>query len=126
MIRIDATTIRVPMKGRDIGRVRVRIFCRQIAVRTCSGNLKLRSTNKILPNSLGLPAKPKRRVTFATDAVQLDVGKVGFAILTFNAQRRSVLQRERRVISNVIITVIDANNNRQNVRKNVVVVAGRR
>ena len=67
-----------------------------------------------------------RRVTFATDAVQLDVGKVGFAILNFNAQRRSVLRREGRVASNVIITVIDANNNRQNVRKNVVVVAGRR
>jgi hypothetical protein len=126
MIRIDAQTIRVPMKGRDIGRVRVRIFCRTIAVRTCSGALKLRSTNRIRPNSLGLPARPRRRVTFATDAVQLDVGKVGFAILDFNAQRRSVLQRERRVTANVIITVIDANNNRQNVRKNVVIVAGRR
>ena len=81
MIRIDATTISVPMRGRNVGRVRVRIFCRTIAVRTCSGNLKVRSLNPILPHSFGLPAKPKRRVTFATDAVQLDVAKVGFAIL---------------------------------------------
>ncbi len=124
MIRIDATVIRVPMRGRNVGRVRVRIFCRQIAVRTCSGNLKVRSLNKIRPHSFGLPPKPVRRVTFATDAVQLDVGKVGFAILNFNAQRRSVLRREGRVRSTVIITVIDAQNNRQNVRKVVTVVRG--
>ncbi len=124
MIRIDATTISVPTRGRNIGRVRVRVFCRRIAVRTCSGNLKVRSLNPILPNSFGLPTKPKRRVTFATDAVQLDVGKVGFAILNFNAQRRSVLRREGRVRSTAIVTVIDANNNRQNVRKVVTVVRG--
>jgi hypothetical protein len=93
-------------------------------VRTCSGNLKVRSLNPIYPNSFGLPTKPKRRVTFATDAVQLDVGKVGFAILNFNAQRRSVLRREGRVRSTAIVTVIDANNNRQNVRKVVTVVRG--
>ena len=125
MVRIDAQTITVPMKGRNIGRVRVRIYCRSIAVRTCSGNLKVRSLNKILPNGFGLPARPKRRVTFATDAVQLDVKKVGFAILDFNAQRRSVLRREGRVRSTVIITVIDADNNRQNVRKVVTVVRGK-
>ncbi len=125
MIRIDAQTITVPMKGRNIGRVRVRIYCRTIAVRTCSGNLKVRSLNPIFPHGFGLPARPKRRVTFATDAVQLDVRKVGFAILDFNAQRRSVLRREGRVRSTVIITVIDADNNRQNVRKVVTVVRGR-
>ena len=125
MIRIDATRISVPSSGRNIGRVRVRIFCRRVAVRTCSGNMKVRSLNPIFPHSFRLPRKPKRRVTFATDAVQLDVGKIGFAILTFNAQRRSVLRRERSVRSTVIVTVIDANNNRQNVRKVVTVVRGR-
>jgi hypothetical protein len=103
----------------------VRIFCRPVAVRTCSGNMKVRSVNKILPNSLGLPNRPKRRVTFATDAVQLDVRKIGFAILTFNAQRRSLLRREGTVRATVIVTVIDANNNRQNVRRTVTVVPGK-
>ena len=65
-------------------------------------------------------------MTFATAPVQLDVGKIGFAILDFNAQRRSVLRRESPVRSEVIITVIDANNNRQNVRKVVTVVRGGR
>jgi len=124
MIRIDAQRIVVPMKGRNIGRVRVRIFCRSVAVRTCSGNMKVRSLNKIAPHSFGLPPKPQRRVSFATDAVQLDVRKIGFGILNFNAQRRSVLRREGRVVSTVIVTVIDANNNRQNVRKVVTVVRG--
>jgi hypothetical protein len=124
MIRIDATTIRVPMRGRNVGRVRVRIFCRQVAVRTCSGNMKVRSTNPIRPQSFGFPVKAKRRVTWSTDAVQLDVSKIGFAILNFNSQRRSVLRRENRVRSTVIVTVIDANNNRQNVRKAVTVVRG--
>lgn len=49
--------------------------------------------------------------------------KVGFAILQFNAQRRSVLRRSRSVRSTVIVSVI-ANNNRQNVRKTVTVALG--
>jgi hypothetical protein len=125
MIRIDATRIVVPMRGRNVGRVRVRIYCRPVAVRTCSGNMKVRSINKILPNSIGLPNRPKRRVTFSTDAVQLDVRKIGFAILNFNAQRRSLLRREKNVRATVIVTVIDANNNRQNVRRTVTVVPGK-
>ena len=123
MIRIDATRLRVPMRGRDIGRVRVQIFCRPIAVRTCSGNMKVRTLNKINPASVG--RRTPRRVTWATDAVQLDVRKIGFAILNFNAQRRAVLRRLGSVRSQVIVTVIDANNNRQNVRRNVTVVAGK-
>ena len=96
LIRIYGQSISVPRKGRNIGRVRVRIFCRTIAELTCSGAMKVRSLNPIAPQSFGFPAKAKRRVTFATDAVQLDVGKVGYAILQFNAQRRSVLQVARR------------------------------
>jgi hypothetical protein len=122
MIRIDATRIRVPMSGRYTGRVRVQIFCRPIAVRTCSGNMKVRTTNKINPASAG--RRPARRVTWATDAVQLDVRKIGFAILTFNAQRRAVLRRLGSVKSTVIVSVIDAENNRQNVRREVTVVPG--
>ena len=34
LIRIDATRITVPRRGRNIGRVRVKIFCRGIAVQT--------------------------------------------------------------------------------------------
>ncbi|MEY2515442.1 MAG: hypothetical protein QOJ89_2800 [bacterium] len=116
LIRIYGQSISVPRKGRNVGRVRVRIFCRTIAELTCSGAMKVRSVNPIAPQSFGFPAKAKRRVTFATDAVQLDVGKVGYAILQFNAQRRSVLRREKSVSSTVIVTVIDAANNRQNVR----------
>ena len=126
MVRIDATRITVPSRGRNVGRVRVRIFCRQIAVRTCSGTMKVRSVNRIRPQSFGFPAKALRRVTFSTAPVQLDVGKVGFAIFDFNAQRRSVLRRESPVRAQVIVTVIDANNNRQNVRKNVTIVGGGR
>jgi hypothetical protein len=63
-------------------------------------------------------------VTFATDAVQLDVRKVGFGILNFNAQRRAVIRRQRSIRASVIVSVIDANNNRQNVRRNVTIVAG--
>lgn len=125
MIRIDATRLVVPIRGRNKGRVRVRIFCRSVAVRTCSGNMKVRSVNKINPASFGLPSKPKRRVTWSTDAVQLDVGKIGFAILNFNAQRLGVLRRSPSVRSQVIVSVIDADNNRQNVRKTVTVVRGR-
>ena len=40
LIRIDATRISVPRSGRNIGRVRVKIFCRGIAVQTCSGQVK--------------------------------------------------------------------------------------
>ena len=123
MIRIDATRIRVPMSGRDVGRVRVQIFCRRIAVRTCSGNMKVRTVNKINPASTG--RRTARRVTWSTDAVQLDVGKIGFAILNFNAQRRAVLRRQKSVRSTAIVSVIDAANNRQNVRRTVTVVAGR-
>ncbi len=125
MIRIDATRIIVPTRGRNRGRVRVRIFCRSVAVRTCSGNMKVRTVNKINPASFGLPSKPARRVTWSTDAVQLDVGKIGFAILNFNAQRLGVLRRSPSVRSQVIVSVIDADNNRQNVRKTVTVVRGR-
>ncbi|HUR84678.1 MAG TPA: collagen-like protein [Solirubrobacteraceae bacterium] len=123
MIRIDATRLRVPMRGRDIGRVRVQIFCRPVAVRTCSGNMKVRSINKINPASTG--TRPARRVTFATDAVQLDVRKIGFGILNFNAQRRAVIRRQKSIRASVIVSVIDAANNRQNVRRNVTIVAGR-
>ena len=125
MIRIDATTLAVPRSGRNKGRVRVRIFCRTVAVRTCSGNMKVRTVNKIRPQSFGFPPRPVRRVTWSTDAVQLDVGKVGFAILNFNAQRLSVLRRVKSARSQVIVSVIDANNNRQNVRKTVTVRLGR-
>lgn len=125
MIRIDATTLRVPRTGRNRGRVRVKIFCRSIAVRTCSGSMKVRTTNRIRPQSFGFPVRPRRRVTWATDTVQLDVRKVGYAILNFNTQRLSVLRRVRRARSQVIVSVIDANNNRQNVRKTVTVVLGR-
>ncbi len=115
----------MPRSGRNTGRVRVKIFCRGIAVQTCSGQVKVRSVNKINPASFGFPSKPKRRVTFATDSIQLDKTKVGFAILNFNAQRRGVLRRTGSVRSTVIVSVIDANNNRQNVRKTVTVVLGR-
>lgn len=125
MIRIDATRIVVPTRGRNKGRVRVRIYCRSVAVRTCSGNMKVRSVNKINPASFGLPSRPKRRVTWSTDAVQLDVGKIGFAILNFSDQRLGVLRRSPSVRSQVIVSVIDADNNRQNVRKTVTVVRGR-
>ena len=64
-------------------------------------------------------------MTFATDAVQLDVRKVGFGILNFNSQRRAVIRRQRSIRASVIVAVIDANNNRQNVRRNVTIVAGR-
>jgi hypothetical protein len=103
----------------------VRIFCRSVAVRTCSGNMKVRTVNPINPASFGLPSKPKRRVTWSTDAVQLDVRKIGFAILNFNEQRLGVLRRSPSVRSQVIVSVIDADNNRQNVRKTVTVVRGR-
>jgi hypothetical protein len=125
LIRIDATRLAVPRSGRNTGRVRVKIFCRGIAVQTCSGQVKVRSVNKINPASFGFPSKPKRRVTFATDSIQLDKTKIGFAILDFNAQRRSVLRRTGSVRSTVIVSVIDANNNRQNVRKTVTVALGR-
>ncbi len=116
LIRIYGQSIVVPRRGRNIGRVRVKIFCRTVAVLTCSGNMKVRSLNVIRPQSFGARPTAKRRVTFATDAVQLDVRKIGFAILNFNAQRRSVLRREKSVRSTVIVTVIDAANNRQNIR----------
>jgi len=121
MIRVDAQVISVPMKGRNKGVVRVKIFCRRIAVRTCSGTMKVRTVKKINPAGFGFPDRPVRRVTFATAPVQLDVGKIGFAILTFNEQRRSLLQRITQARSQVIVSVIDADNNRQNVRKDVTV-----
>jgi hypothetical protein len=93
LIRIDATRLTVPRRGRNIGRVRAKMFCRGIAVQTCSGQVKVRSLNPINPASFGFPSKPKRRVTFSTAPLQLDKTKVGFAILDFNAQRRSVLRR---------------------------------
>lgn len=124
MIRIDAQLIRVPMRGRNKGRVRVRIYCRSVAVRTCSGNMKLRTIHKINPQGFGFPVRPKRRVTWETSPVQLDVRKVGFAILRFPTQRLSLLKRIGRARSEVIVSVIDADNNRQNVRKVVTVVRG--
>lgn len=124
MIRIDATRIRVPSRGRNKGRVRVRIYCRSIAVRTCSGTMKVRTVNKIRPHGFGFPPRAPRKVTWETSPVQLDVRKVGFAILTFPAQRLSVLRRIKQARSEVIVSVIDADNNRQNVRKAVTVALG--
>ena len=125
MIRIDAKRIAVPMTGRNKGRVRVRIYCRSIAVRTCSGTMKVRTLEKINPAGFGFPARPARRVTWETTPVQLDVRKVGFAILTFPTQRLSLLQRIGRARSEAIVSVIDADNNRQNVRKALTVVRGK-
>ncbi|MGH2901762.1 MAG: hypothetical protein ACRDMZ_24015, partial [Solirubrobacteraceae bacterium] len=121
MIRIDAQRIRVPMRGRNKGRVRVKIYCRSIAVRTCSGNMKVRTINKINPQGFGFPVRPKRKVTWETSPVQLDVRKIGYAILTFPTQRLSLLKRVRQARSEAIVSVIDADNNRQNVRKVVTV-----
>ncbi len=129
LFRIDAKTLTVPMTGRDTGRVRVKIYCRRVAVQTCSGTAKVRSVARINPASRG--KRKIRRVTFATDSVQLDEGKVGFAILNFNAQRRAVLRRIKKnsksgsVRVSIIISAIDANNNRQNVRATARLRAGR-
>ena len=125
LLRIDGRVLTVPRRGRDRGRLRVRIFCRRIAVRTCSGEVKIRSRDRINPASRG--SRPRRRVTFATDAVQLDEGKVGFAILNLNQQRMAVLARRgsRGIRVNVIATLIDANNNRQNVRRSAILRLGR-
>ena len=125
LIRIYGQSIVVPRRGRNIGRVRVKIFCRTVAELTCSGAMKVRSLNPIQPQSFGARPTARRRVTFATAPVQLDVRKIGFAILDFNAQRRSVLRRERSVRSTVIVTVIDAANNRQNIRAVLPVRLGR-
>ena len=125
MIRIDAQRIVVPLSGRDKARVRVRIYCRSIAVRTCSGTMKLRTIDKINPQGFGFPVRPERRVTWQTAPVQLDVREIGFAILTFPTQRLSLLRRIGRARSESIVSVIDAENNRQNVRKAVTVVRGR-
>lgn len=125
LIRIDSSRISVPRRGRDRGRVRVKIFCRRIAERTCSGNMKVRSVAKINPASRG--SRPKRRVTFETAPVQLDEGKVGFAILNFSRQRQAVLRRfgRRGVRVTIIVSVIDAANNRQNVRRTARVLLRR-
>lgn len=125
MIRVDAQRITVPMKGRNIGVVRVRVYCKSLAVETCSGTMKVRSRNKIEPQGFGFPKRPVRRVTFATAPLQLDERKIGFAIFTFNTQRRSILKRIRSVAAEVTVTVIDADNNRQRIKKNVTVVAGK-
>ena len=125
MIRVDAQRITVPMKGRNIGVVRVRVYCKSLAVETCSGTMKVRSRNKIEPQGFGFPKRPVRRVTFATAPLQLDERKIGFAIFTFSTQRRSVLRRIKSVAAEVTVTVIDADNNRQRVKKNVTVVAGK-
>ena len=124
ILRIDTQTITVPRRGRNRGRVRIRVYCRSRAVRTCSGNVKIRSVARIDPSSFGRPKRKARRVTFETAPIQLDERKVGFAILELSAQRLSVLERIRRSTSSgrvavsVIATVIDADNNRQNVRRN--------
>lgn len=129
LFRIDAGTLTVPLTGRDAGRVRVKVFCRRVAVQTCSGTAKVRSISKINPASVG--TRTPRRVTFATDAVQLDEGKIGFVILNFNTQRRAVLKRIKQrsksgsLPVSIIISAIDANNNRQNVRATARLRAGR-
>lgn len=130
LIRIDSARLRVPTRGRNTGRVRVKVFCRRIAVRTCSGTMKIRTTQRIRPQSLGAPRRALRRVTFSTEEVQLDEGKVGFVSLDFNSQRRSLLRRlaregRRSVTVEISVAVIDADNNRQNVRRNSRLMTGR-
>jgi len=117
MMRIDGQRLVVPTRGRFKGRLRIRILCRPIAVRTCSGTVKVRSRTKINPDSQGKNRR-KTQVTFATSPVQLDRKKIGYAILQFNDQRLALLKRLKSVKVEVIAALIDGDNNRQNVRRN--------
>lgn len=124
MLRIDGQRLVVPTRGRFKGRLRVRILCRPVAVRTCSGTVKVRSRSKINPDSKG-KNRTKTQVTFATSPVQLDRKKIGYAILQFNDQRLTLLKRLRSVKVEVIAALIDGDNNRQNVRRNSTLVPKR-
>lgn len=116
MLFIDSKTLVLPMKGRLKGRLRIRIICRQVAVRTCSGTVKVRSRTKINPSSQGGRRTPIK-VTFGTGAVQLDRGRVGYAIVQVNPQRTDLVRARRSIKVDVIAAMIDADNNRQNIRR---------
>ncbi|MDQ3675950.1 MAG: hypothetical protein M3401_03960 [Actinomycetota bacterium] len=124
MLRIHDQRLVVPMKGRFKGRLRIRITCRSIAVRTCSGTVKVRSRSNINTSTSGKKLK-KKKVTLATGAVQLDRRKRGYAILQFNQQRTDLVRLRKRIKVVVIAAVIDADNNRQNIRANATLVRGK-
>jgi hypothetical protein len=124
MLRIDGQRLVLPMKGRYLGRLRIRIVCRKIAVRTCSGTVKIRSRGKINTSTKGKKLK-KKKVTFATGPVQLDTSKVGYAIIQFNQQRTDLVRVRKSIKVEVIAAMIDADNNRQNIRSKATLVRGK-
>jgi hypothetical protein len=125
ILRIHDQRLVLPMKGRFEGRLRIRITCRKVAVRTCSGTVKVRSRANI--NSSTKPGQKlrKKKVTFATGAVQLDRQKRGYAILQFNQQRTDLVRIRRSIKVDIIAAVVDADNNRQNIRAKATLVRGK-
>jgi hypothetical protein len=123
LLRIDATTIRVPTTGRFKGRGRVRIFCRRSTVALCNGLVKVRTVDAINPASRG--TRPKRRVTFVDSEYQLPRAAVGYGIFQLNQQRLDLLRRRGSVRVRISVTVLDANNNRQTLTKVARLTTGR-
>ncbi len=125
MLRFHEQRLVLPMQGRFKGRLRVRITCRKVAVRTCSGTIKIRTRFNINTSTKKGQKLRKKKVTFATGAVQLDRQKRGYAIIQFNDQRTDLVRLRRSIKVVMIAAMIDADNNRQNIRANATLVRGK-
>ena len=56
-------------------------------------------------------------MTFATFEYQLAVGKAGVAISQIQPEKLDLLKRIKRSSIDILVTVCDANNNRQTIRR---------
>jgi len=121
MIRVDARRIVVPTKGRRVGRVEIRVFCRRVA-----GNLEIRTAAKINPASPGQPAQAEAARHLGHRRLPARRRQGGLRDPGLDTQARGLLRRLGAPRSTVVISVIDANSRRQHIRAEVTVVARKR
>lgn len=125
LLRIRSARVLVGQRGRRRGQIRLRIFCRRRTGQNCAGTVKLRTRGRINPSSIPGRKRARRKVTFATFEYQLAVGKSGVAISQIQPEKLDLLKRIKSVPIDILVTVTDADNNRQTIRRAGTLVLAR-
>jgi len=122
LLKMKSSTVRIGLRGRRAGQIRLPIFCTRKTGRSCAGTLKVRTINKINPSTSGGHYK-KRRVTFFTGDYQLKLGAVGVVIGELQPEKLDLARKVRSVAVQLSITVTDAVGNRQTIVQNGRLIA---
>ena len=116
LMNIRTTQIRMGIRGRRAGIVRLRVFCSEKVGRLCAGTVKIRTRYKVQPATRP-PKRKHRRVTLVTEEYQLQQGRVGYAILEVTPEKIDFLKRVKSIAVRIEMSVTDAAGNRQTVFK---------